>query len=105
MTYPRQGLFLLLGLACCLRMIRLNIKANEPIRQPPHHNDNRYYLMPLALIFVWCGGQLPEFRLLVNGALSAPSTELLVFKLTIHLLLILPRIVIHPAAGGTLQPY
>ena len=81
MTYPRQGLFLLLGLACCLRMIRLNIKANEPIRQ------------------------LPEFRLLVNGALSAPSTELLVFKLTIHLLLILPRIVIHPAAGGTLQPY
>lgn len=67
--------------ACCLRMIRLNVKGITPI------------------------SQLPELGLLVNGALSAPGTKLLVFKLALHLLLIFPRIVIHPAAGETLQPY
>ena len=88
--------------AYCLRIIRLNIKAVASISQPPHHNDNRYYLVPLALIFVWRGGQLPELGLLVSSAFPAPSTEFFVFEFALHLFPILPRIVIHPAAGRTL---
>ncbi len=50
-------------------------------------------------------GQLPELGFLVDSALFAPGAEFLIFKLAFHLLLVLFDIVIHPAAGGTLQPY